>query len=89
MLQLLKIQTETIDQFLKIHHLPRYHRSPEFHTSFAWTLLNENTGSPFDESLLTRLEREFGEGLRGEMRSGWEVRGIKVRVGKVVHLFEV
>jgi hypothetical protein len=87
MLQLVKVQTDTIDRFLKIHHLPRYHRSPEFHASFAWILLSESAGSPFDEALLRRLETEFGKSLREEMKSGWEVGDIKVRVGKVVHSF--
>lgn len=37
--QLERIQSQIIDPFLKLHHLPTYHTDPEFHTSFAWVLV--------------------------------------------------
>jgi hypothetical protein len=37
--QLERIQSQILDPFLRIHHLPTYHSDPEFHTSFAWVLV--------------------------------------------------
>ncbi|KAK6907250.1 hypothetical protein I203_101240 [Kwoniella mangroviensis CBS 8507] len=35
------ILDKAIHPLLDIHHLPKYHEDPEFHTSFGWTLLNQ------------------------------------------------
>ncbi|WVQ64818.1 uncharacterized protein L199_002987 [Kwoniella botswanensis] len=35
------ILDKVIHPSLDIHHLPKYHEDPEFHTSFGWTLINQ------------------------------------------------
>ncbi|WWC97052.1 hypothetical protein V866_003929 [Kwoniella sp. B9012] len=35
------ILDKVIHPLLNIHHLPKYHEDPEFHTSFGWTLLKQ------------------------------------------------
>ncbi|ORY27444.1 hypothetical protein BCR39DRAFT_538049 [Naematelia encephala] len=39
--EILKIAQDALDPLLQSLHLPTYHKNPEFHASFAWTLLPE------------------------------------------------
>jgi hypothetical protein len=94
--QLERIQKEILDPFLKLYHLPTYHADPEFHTSFAWSLLLESKvgakdlSTPFTQDLLELLGKEFDERLRDALpRSGWEVESIHVKVGKIVKRYDL
>lgn len=89
--QLQRIQDRVIHPFLKTHHLPLYHLDPEFHTSFAWSLLSPDARkeSPFHPGLVSRLEERYGGEVRRVCKDGWDVREVRVRVGKVVHRFEL
>jgi hypothetical protein len=56
--QLERIQSQIMDPFLKIHHLPTYHSDPEFHTSFAWVLVPVPADEADDSPSGSRQERK-------------------------------
>lgn len=97
--QLERIQSEIIDPFLRLHHLPTYHSNPEFHTSFAWVLVPvpEPTDSPslvgtvddpFTEKVMENLQKEFGKAiLDAQPKGGWQVDGISTKIGKTCRDF--
>lgn len=82
--QLVNIQDRIITPFLKLHHLPLYHSNPEFHTSFAWCLL-EQCGNPFTVDVLNKVNERMKDELESAMKDGgWEIGEIEVKVGKSV-----
>lgn len=87
--QLEKLQINVIDPFLKLHHLPRYHSNPEFHASFAWSLLvASNNETPFTPALLKTINAELSGKLGLAMpKNGWQFDGLKMKVAKTVKHF--
>ncbi|KAJ9099822.1 hypothetical protein QFC21_003822 [Naganishia friedmannii] len=97
------IQSQIIDPFLRVHHLPTYHSQPEFHTSFAWVLVPAqdlessavrpahnipHMGDPFTEQLLQRLEERLSEALlNAQPRGGWLIDGLSTKIGRTVRDF--
>jgi hypothetical protein len=97
--QLERIQSEIIDPFLRLHHLPTYHSNPEFHTSFAWVLVPVPTPSetsasttvvddPFTEELLQCLQEKFEKAiLDAQPKGGWQLDKISTKIGKTCRDF--
>jgi hypothetical protein len=97
--QLERIQSEIIDPFLRLHHLPTYHSNPEFHTSFAWVLVPVPTpiepststtvvDDPFTEEVLQHLRKRFEKAiLDAQPKGGWQVDKISTKIGKTYRDF--
>ncbi|WVQ74545.1 hypothetical protein IAR50_004146 [Cryptococcus sp. DSM 104548] len=55
--ELKEVVDKTLDPLLRVSHLPTYHKNPEFHTSFAWTLLGQEDRVKDDDLLEDQVER--------------------------------
>ncbi|TYJ59182.1 hypothetical protein B9479_000171 [Cryptococcus floricola] len=55
--ELKEVVDKTLDPLLKMSHLPTYHNNPEFHTSFAWTLLGQEEIMALGDALDEEVER--------------------------------
>ncbi|GAA5906061.1 HVSL domain-containing protein [Sporobolomyces salmoneus] len=87
--QELKDIVKKLDVELKSMRLPSYYESPRFHTSIAWTSLDQNDTSnspPFEEQQLKELDRMFGRRLRQDEL--W-VGELILKIGKDVHRYRL
>lgn len=77
-------------------HRPLYHENPEWHTSFAWWLLDQPASSeqgdgeaelvqktPIADDVLSLLNDEFQTRiLASQPDGGWHVSSIMLKIGK-------
>ncbi|WVO13235.1 hypothetical protein L204_100848 [Cryptococcus depauperatus] len=95
--ELKAIQDKVIHPILDVVHLPTYYENPEFHSSFAWSLLESRGGkqeteadlidscSVFSNSVLEGINEKFEERILAAQPSrGWSVDSVELKISKEV-----